>query len=160
MPRWLVAHHHCTFLLGLAISTAVLPPTTTPFVSPPVLHSALSSPLPVFSHFLFIFNYSIILPTKPSPETNQHLCRKRPTMSRSFLNQSHTRSIAVFLNDIPASIDALPPQHDQDLFGAGGYPIGFPGPAGRSRTKSEMDFLDLVSTHLFGLLAPCNNWLT
>ncbi|OAV97205.1 hypothetical protein PTTG_26079 [Puccinia triticina 1-1 BBBD Race 1] len=67
-------------------------------------------------------------------------------MSHSSLNQSHAASAAV--DDLSASIDALPPRRGQDLFGAGGIPIGRPGPVGHqhSRTKSKTDFLDLADS--------------
>jgi len=65
-------------------------------------------------------------------------------MSHSSLNQSHAPTMGV--DDLSASIDALPPRRGQDLFGAGGFPIGRPGPVGHSRTKSKTDFLDLADS--------------
>ncbi|KAA1116357.1 hypothetical protein PGT21_010560 [Puccinia graminis f. sp. tritici] len=67
-------------------------------------------------------------------------------MSHSPLNQPHAANLVA--DDLSASIDALPPRRGQDLFGAGGIPIGRPGPVGHqhSRTKSKTDFLDLADS--------------
>lgn len=63
-------------------------------------------------------------------------------MSHSPLN--HSLNASVVVEDLSASIDALPPRRGHDLFGA----RGVPGPVGHqhSRTKSKTDFLDLADS--------------
>ncbi|KAH9440172.1 hypothetical protein Pst134EB_030800 [Puccinia striiformis f. sp. tritici] len=81
-------------------------------------------------------------------------------MSHSPLHQPNPTS--VMTDDLSASIDALPPRRGQDLFGAGGIPIGRPGPVGHhhSRTKSKTDFLDLAdSTTRLGTSPELNSRL-
>ncbi|KAG0145600.1 hypothetical protein CROQUDRAFT_560724 [Cronartium quercuum f. sp. fusiforme G11] len=70
------------------------------------------------------------------------------TMSTKILLHAETSGSPPPSVDLSASIDTLPPRRGQDLFGAGGIPIGRPGPAGHqhSRTKSKTDFLDLADS--------------